>query len=214
MAIVHKARYFTLDPALVPASWGAGPWIVNASGDYTYLTDGYYRSLDLEQAGEQVAPTSAECLDAYVVPIALAKATRAGLGVPSAQLITDKFPTPPMMAYPVNPFSSRGELLLSSADVELKRKGLTYTGKYAVLCQTLPRDHRIDVLRVVLGRTAVSEYRDFARLVWETFRIPLMKVRVIVVQDAFLVSAIEPLPFRQLTTEERQLLERSGTWRA
>jgi hypothetical protein len=212
VALTQKARYLTLNTA-TPTSWGDGPWVVNANGDYTYLTDGYYRSLDLEQAGERVIPTSAECLDAYVVPIALAKASRSGIGVPNAQLITDRFPAPPLMAYPVNPFSSRGELLLDSGDVELKRKGLTYTGKYAVLCQTLPRDHRIDVVRVVLGHTSVAEYRNFANLVWETFRIPLMKVRVIVVQDAFLLSAIEPLPYRQLTPDERQTLERNGTWR-
>lgn len=217
MGLKSARRKLTLHPELVPGGWGmdpARPVLANLVGDYTYLTDGYYRSLDLEQAGEQVAPTAAECLDAYVVPIALAKAERAGLPVPRSQLVTDRFLPPPVMAYPVNPFSSRGELLADAASLEMRRRGLTYTGKYPVLCQALPDDFRIDVVRVVLGTSTIPEYAAFARTLWETFRLPLMRVRTIVVKDAYLISAIEPLPFRQLTADERRTVEEAGTWPA
>ena len=217
MGLTSARRTLTLQPELVPGGWGMDPTrpvLANLTGDYTYLTDGYYRSLDLEQAGEQVAPTAAECLDAYVVPIALAKAERAGLSVPSSQLVTDRFLPPPVMAYPVNPFSSRGELLADAAAIETRRRGLTYTGKYPVLCQALPHDFRIDVVRVVLGTTAIPEYAAFARALWNEFGLPLMKVRTIVVEDAYLLSAIEPLPIRQLTTDEKRSLEEAGAWPA
>jgi hypothetical protein len=217
VALSPLRRTLALRPEIVPAGWEMDPTrpvLANLIGDYTYLTDGYYHSLDLEQAGEQVVPTAAECLDAYVVPIALAKGERNGLQVPRSQLVTDRFLAPPLMAYPVNPFSSRGELLPDVATIELRRKGLTYTGKYAVLCQVLPDDFRIDVVRVVLGQTALPEYGPFAQAAWATFRLPLMRVRVIVVKDAYLLSGIEPLPLRQLGADERRILEEAGAWHA
>jgi hypothetical protein len=215
VALSPVRRTLALRPETIPAGWAMDPTrpaLANLIGDYTYLTDGYYHSLDLEQAGENVAPTAAECLDAYVVPIALAKAERHGIQVPRSQLVTDRFLAPPVLAYPVNPFSSRGELLPDAAAIELRRKGLTYTGKYAVLCQALPDDFRIDMVRIVLGQTALPEYGPFALALWTAFRLPLMKVRVIVVKDAYLLSGIEPLPLRQLSADERRVLEEAGTW--
>ncbi len=185
---------------------------MNLDGDYGYLEDGYYASLDREAAGEVVIPTTAEALDAYVVPIALAKAERAGLPVPSFEIVTDRFPPPPVLAYPINPFSSRGERLDTAADIEARRKGLTYTGKYAVMCQRLPVGCRVDTLRVVLGRTLVPEYEAYARALFACFRLPLVKSRVIVTSDAYELSALEPLPWRTLTPEEHVLIEEVGTW--
>jgi len=187
--------------------------VANLSGDYTYLTSGYYASLDAELAGLSVLPTTADALDAYVVPIAMEKARAAGIPVPPCVVVTDRFPPPPLLAYPVNPFSSRGELLLDAEAVEGRRKGLTYTGKYAVLVQQLPVDHRIDVLRLVMGRTRVPEYEELGQRLFETFRLPLMKVRIVVTTKDYLLSAIEPLPFGDLTDEDRALLEGLGSWR-
>ncbi len=209
-------RWLALEPANVPAAWSFDPKrpvLANLVGDYTYLTHGYYRSLDGDQAGDQVVPTAAQCLDAYVVPIAMVVAERGGLAVPASQLVTDRFLAPPVMAYPVNPFSSRGELLPDVAAIEARRNGLTYTGKYAVLCQALPPDCRIDVVRVVLGTTSVPEYEAFALEAWRVFRLPLMKVRTIVTREAFLFSGVEPLPYKSLSADERRIVEGAGTWR-
>ena len=114
----------------------------------------------------------------------------------------------------MNPFSSKGELLLDQAAVESRRKGLTYTGKYAVLVQHLPHDHRIDVLRLVMGSSLVPEYVEFGRSLFDTFHLPLMKVRIVVTPKSYLLSAIEPFKFAELLTEERALLEGQGRWRA
>lgn len=208
---------FHLDQARFGKRVGGGSAVVadvaNLTGDYTYLTSGYYASLDAELAGLAVLPTTAEALDAYVVPLAMSKANRAGLPVPEHEIITDRFPPAPLLAYPVNPFSSKGELLLDDAAIEARRKGLTYTGKYAVLVQHLPRDHRIDVLRLVLGMSLVPEYEELAAQLFEVFRLPLMKVRIVVTTRNYELSAIEPLPFAELTSEERAKLEGLGTWR-
>lgn len=185
----------------------------NLAGDYSYLSTGYYASLDAELEGLEVLPTTTEALDAYVVPIAMLKARAGGMPVPEFGIVTDRFPPPPLLAYPVNPFSSKAELLPDLGAIQSRRNGLTYTGKYAVLVQELPEDYRIDVVRCVLGRTPIGEYADFARTAYEVFRLPLMRVRVIVTARAYLFSAVEPLPYRQLTKDERSSMEASGTWR-
>ncbi|HEX7001111.1 MAG TPA: RimK-like ATPgrasp N-terminal domain-containing protein, partial [Trueperaceae bacterium] len=74
-------------------------------------------------------------------------------------------------------------------------------------------DHRIDVLRLVMGRTQVEEYEALGKKLFESFRLPLMKVRIIVTTKEYLLSAIEPLPFGELTEDDRLQLEGMGTWR-
>lgn len=204
---------FRLDPKRYPAP-DDGAVVANLAGDYSYLSSGYYVSLDAELAGLTVMPTTSQALDAYVVAIAMERARAAGIAVPENDIVTDRFPPPPFLAYPLNPFTLHGELVLDAATLEARRKGLTYTGKYAVLAQRLPVDHRIDVVRVVFGRSVVTEYAQFAARVFEVFGLPLMKVRVVVTPKAYLLSAIEPLPFAELLEEERAALEGLGTWRA
>ncbi len=189
-----------------------GAEAANLAGDYSYLSAGYYASLDAELEGLAVMPTTLEALDAYVVPIAMEKAQLAELPIPEFHIANTRFPPPPMLAYPINPFSSKGELLLDGEQLAAHRNGLTYTGKYAVLCQALPADCRIDVVRSVLGRTLVPEYAAFAARVFTVFRLPLARVRVIVTSKAYLLSALMPLPLEQLVPEERALLEDAGTW--
>lgn len=184
---------------------------LNLAGDYSYLSEGYYRSLDAELEGLDISPTTAEALDAYVVPIALEKAVRAGLKVPDYSVTLDRL-VPPVLAYPVNPFSTAGELVLAEHDLKKRLKSLTRNGTYAVLCQTLPEDYRLDTLRVVLGRTTAEAYTDFAWQVFEVFGLPLMRVRVIVTPHQYLFSSIGPLPFSDLSEEERVLIESLGTW--
>ncbi len=219
MSTIGAPPLFHLEPGRFGSDAGAVTGAVradvaNLAGDYTYLTSGYYVSLDAELAGLKVLPTTAEALDAYVVPIAMLKARLAGIPVPEHLIVTDRFPPPPMLAYPINPFSSKGELILDNETLEARRKGLTYTGKYAVLAQLLPSDQRIDVVRLVMGKATLPEYQAFGERLFEIFRLPLMRVRVIVTPREYLLSAIEPLPFGELSDEERAQLEGLGRWRA
>ncbi|MEX2536942.1 MAG: hypothetical protein WD273_15200 [Trueperaceae bacterium] len=200
-------RLFRLEPAL-----GIDADFAHMGGDYNYMSTAYYEVLDAETAGQRVIPTTRDSLDAYVAPIAIERARLAGLLVPEVELVTERFPATPFMAYPVNPFSSAAELIVDTQMLEERRNGLTYTGKYATLCQKLPDDYRIDVVRTVLGRCLVEEYRDFALEVFEVFRIPLARVRVIVAPAGYLLSGLEPLPFESLTLNEKSLLAGLGTW--
>ena len=187
---------------------------VNLSGDYSYLLSGYYDSLDAELAGLSIIPTTQDALDAYVVPIAMERAKAAGLAVPDYDIVTEKLLPPPIMAYPINPFMDQGELVSETDILKQRRKALTMSGKYAVLCQKLDSDSRIDVARCVLGKCLTEEYRDFAAEVFQVFRIPLMRVRVIVSAKAYLLSAIEPLPWGSLTLNEKKLLEGLEPWQS
>lgn len=187
---------------------------VNLSGDYSYLLGGYYESLDAELSGVDIIPTTQDALDAYVVPIAMEKAKAAGLAVPDYDIVTEKLLPPPIMAYPINPFMDKGELIREADALKQRRKALTMSGKYAVICQKLGGDYRIDVARCVLGKCLTEEYRDFAAEVFRVFRVPLMRVRVVVSAKEFLLSAIEPLPFDSLTLNEKKLLEGLEPWQS
>jgi hypothetical protein len=189
-----------------------GVQYANLYGDYSYLLSGYYDSLDAELSGLNIIPTTQDALDAYVVPIAMEKARSEELYIPEYDIITDKFIAPPMMAYPVNPFFSKGELIVDAATLEERRNALSMTGKYAVLCQRLKGDYRVDVLRCVMGQCLNEPYEAFAAEVFRIFRIPLMRVRVIVVAKEYQLSAIEPLLFEDLTLNEKKLLNGLGSW--
>lgn len=185
--------------------------LYNMHGDYTYLTEGYYKSLDAELSGLKIRPTTEEALDAYVVPLAVRKAQLSNLKTPGYQIVTEKI-VPPVLAYPINPFSSKCEIIIEKEDVDKKLKTLTMNGKYAVICQTLPADYRIDVIRCILGLTLEEEYKEFAAAVFKAFNIPLMRIRAIVTANEYLFSAIEPLSYDELTIKEKKLIEELGVW--
>jgi hypothetical protein len=202
---------FKLNPGALETELGDVNY-VNLHGDYSYLLSGYYDSLDAELSGLNVVPTTQDALDAYVVPIAMEKAKKEELYIPEYEIITDKFLAPPMMAYPVNPFFSKGELIVDAATLEERRNALSMTGKYAVLCQRLKGDYRVDVLRCIMGQCLNEPYEEFAAEVFRIFRIPLMRVRVIVVAKEYQLSAIEPLLYEDLTLNEKKLLNGLGSW--
>lgn len=183
----------------------------NLFGDYTYLTEGYYKSLDAELLGITIHPTSEEALDAYVVPLAMQKALAHQIPIPPYEIATDRV-TPPVLAYPINPFSTKYQVITSRDDMETKLRALTMTGKYATICQSLPDDYRIDTVRCVLGMTLVPEYESFAKQIFEVFKIPLMRTRVIVTSADYLLSAIEPLQISELTLREKKIVGEMGTW--
>ncbi|MCA9837799.1 MAG: RimK-like ATPgrasp N-terminal domain-containing protein [Trueperaceae bacterium] len=181
------------------------------AGDYYYMSEAYYQLLEAELAAQPVLPTTADTLDAYVVPLALEKAKLAKFPVPEYRLVVDKLPTG-VLAYSVNPFSEKMQVISEGDDLTAKLNSLSRTGKYAVCCQQLPADYRMDVLRCVLGHTLIPEYESYALELFKLFRLPLMRVRVIVTSEAYLFSAIEPLALKELKAEELGLLESLGTW--
>ncbi|MGD9679007.1 MAG: RimK-like ATPgrasp N-terminal domain-containing protein [Vulcanibacillus sp.] len=184
---------------------------INLFGDYTYLTEGYYISLDAELDNLSIIPTTQETLDAYVVPLAMTKASLNNLPIPEYEIITEKI-TPPVIAYPINPYTSKFEIVGINDDLKKKLNSVTMNGKYATLCQKLPEDYRIDVVRSIMGKTLVEEYKEFVKLIYEVFKIPLMNIRVIVTSTNYLLSSIEPLRLDELTLKEKKVIEEIGTW--
>lgn len=188
-------------------------WL-NLHGDYTYMTEGYYLSLDAEVSGKRVHPSTQEIMDAYIAPLALEKARLNGIPVLEGRIIN--FPhdvQPPIMAYPLNPFSTGYEIVETKEEVDTKIKRVTMSGKYAAHVQQLPQNFRIDTVRCVMGRTLVKEYKDFADRVFSVFRLPLMKIKTVVTAQCYMLSSIEPLLHEDLTLNEKKILEGMGSWR-
>lgn len=206
----------TFPLAAMPADLTAEAVFVNLSGDYGYLSDGYYRSMEAEHEGKVALPSPAEALDAYVVPLALAKAKAAGLAIPDWEIANDDTVSfePPLIAYPVNPFQSQGIVATDEPTTEETIKSLTMGGKYALVLQDMPKDSRVDTMRLVIGKCLKPEYADFGAEVWRIFRVPLARVKVIVTRDRYLFSAIEPLPREELTQNEKGILKDAGLWRS
>jgi hypothetical protein len=188
----------------------------NLAGDYSYLSDGYYRSMEAEHEGLRAFPSCEEALDAYVVPLALVKAQAAGIPIPEWEIANDTATTvrPPLIAYPINPFQDEGQVITATSELAEGIKSLTMTGKYAVVCQTMPPNSRVDTLRLVLGRCTKPEYRQLAELLWQTFHLPLARVKIIVTEKQYLFSAIAPLAEDELTLNEQAIVKEAGLWRA
>ena len=200
----------------IPADLRLESVFINLDGDYSYLSDGYYRSMEAEHEGLRSVPSCEEALDAYVVPLALAKAKAAGIPIPEWEIANDSSTSirPPLIAYPINPFQDEGQVITNPSELAECIKSLTMTGKYAVVCQAMPPDSRVDTLRMVLGRCTKPEYQQLAEKLWQTFHLPLARVKVIVTEREYLFSAIAPLAEDELTLGEQAFVKEAGLWRA
>lgn len=186
--------------------------LVNLAGDYDYLTHGYYVSQELELSGEQIHPTCAEVFDAYVTPLFLEKARRAGLDTPEYYLTNDWF-EPPVLIDTMNPFMNRQRIVRSPAQQESAARSLTRNYTYAICCQELSDGARVRHFQAVIGWSAQPHYRNLARSVWEVFRIPIARVRVLEMEAGrILLSGMWPLRWRDVGKRERAHLERELEW--
>lgn len=185
---------------------------VNLAGNYRYLEAGYYASQALEAAGKQVHPTCQEILDAYVVPLFLEKARRAGLPTPESYITNDYF-DPPVIVDTLNPFMLRYCVVRQPGHRERVVKSLTRNYTYAICCQEFPPGYRIGSFRAVLGWCLPRRYRALAAAVWDAFHIPLAVVRVMTNHDGdVLLSALSPLPLGSLHGRERAYLDKGVQW--
>ncbi|MFH1894212.1 MAG: hypothetical protein ABIK83_16200 [Candidatus Zixiibacteriota bacterium] len=170
--------------------------IVNLGGNYDYLELPYYVSEDYEHEGKSIRPTCKEMIDAYVPPLFLEKAKLAGLAIPE-YYISNGYCEPPVIVDPINPFTLKGRVILKAGRAQSIVKSLTRNYTYAVCCQELPEDSKVLHFRAVLGWSAVARYNELARSIWETYNIPVARVRAIRLADnSLLLSDIAPLPLR------------------
>ena len=170
------------------------------SGEYDYMTAGYYACQDAELAGGDALPTCADALDAYVVPIALEKAAMAGVAVPDWILTHEYFPVP-AVCYGVNPLARRHEIVRDESVRRAVARRLTMNFRYSMCCQLITPQTEVVEFRMVCGRTESAEFAGWADSVFSIFRVPLATVRLLR-GDHVELSAIEPLPRRVLTPGE------------
>lgn len=183
-------------------------FIVNLAGNYSYLEEGYYTSLDLEASGYEVHPTCKEALDAYVTPIMLEKARINDIPIPE-WYITNGYFEPPVIIDTINPFMTRHSVVEKSGHVDRVAKSMTRNFKYSICCQEIPPHAKIGTFRAVLGWSAIPDYRQLAEAIWNVLRIPLAVVRILQLEDGrILLSDINPLPFTKLNDRERLILQK------
>lgn len=200
--------------APAPRSAAAGPpprahepAASDLSGDWEYLSEAYYRLQDAELAGDaRPLPTCAEALDAYVVPIALQKAEAAGLAVPEWFLANEWFPVN-VVVYGVNPFNRSYAVVRTEEQQRVAAKRLTWRYKYTVCCERIADATAIVEFRAVGGRADRPEFAGWADAVLRVFRLPLAKVRLLRTGDRLELSALEKLPWKALTRQERAAAE-------
>ncbi|UCE24446.1 MAG: RimK-like ATPgrasp N-terminal domain-containing protein [Candidatus Zixiibacteriota bacterium] len=200
------------DPKRSLASLSGSDALVNLAGNYDYLSDGYYLSLDCENAGKAIRPTCKEMLDAYVPPLFLGKARQAGAPVPECYISNGYF-EPPVIVDPINPFTLKGRVVLKPGKVKSIARSLTRNFTYAVCCQEIPVGGKIEYFRSVLGWALQPRFRELSRTIWEVFGIPLAKVRVIRTgSNEFLLSDVAPLFIEDLGSREKDYLEERVSW--
>jgi hypothetical protein len=186
--------------------------LINFAGNYDYLSAAYYVSQDHENEGKPILPTCKEMLDAYVPPLFLEKAELAQVAVPQ-YYISNGFFEPPVIVDPINPFTLKGRIVLKPGRVKSIARSLTRSNTYAVCCQELPPGSRVAYFHSILGWSAQASYRGLSQVVWDVFRIPLARVRVVRLEnDENLLSDISPLFFEDLGARELDYLEERVTW--
>ncbi|MEW6411284.1 MAG: RimK-like ATPgrasp N-terminal domain-containing protein [Candidatus Zixiibacteriota bacterium] len=210
----HKAFFDTARRHLYTAWCDDAGCLVNLAGDYDYLESAYYVSQDLEDLGREVHPTCKEALDAYVPPLFLEKSRLHGLLTPEFYISNGYF-EPPVIIDPINPFMSKSRVVLKPGREKSIAKSMTRNFTYAICCQELPADSEVKYFRSVLGWCASSRYRDLSRQIWEVFRIPLARVRVVQLADGkMFLSDISPFPFDKLGAREIKYLQERIRWDA
>ena len=177
--------------------------------DYSYKTEAYYRILTLEMEGGVTSPSTKDILEAYVVPVCLTRAEKAGIPVCSWGISDDRVPLPSLL-YGISYFADPSEYSLvrdrETADEVIKY--ITGNGKYPFCYQPLPPEAEIVPCVTMFGRTAgASEpLSDLAARVYREFRIPLMEI-ITVYNGGLRLSALTPCWYSKLTGEEKGILQ-------
>ncbi len=196
------------------AYYPEGECYLNLAGSYDYLESPYYVSQAREHDGIKIHPTCKEMLDAYVPPLFLHKAQLAGLPAPEYYVSNGYF-EPPVIIDPINPFMIRSRVVLKSGREEAVAKSMTRNFTYGICCQELPPGSHIERFRSVLGWCFHTRYRPLSQVIWNVYKIPLAKVRVIVKDDdSILLSDISQLPYETLSAREHRHLEEHVQWDA
>jgi hypothetical protein len=187
-----------------------GSAFVNISGDYRYMSEGHYESVEAEIQEIPVYPRIKESLDAYVVPLCMERAKKAEISIPEYYISNGYF-EPPAIVYPINPFMRKHSVVYKEGHVKTIGKSLTRNYKYPICVQKIKEEASIREFKCIMGTTSTEEYDQMASRIWNLFHLPICKVRVIENGESQL-SAVEPLPLHQLRPKELKLLRKANEW--
>lgn len=179
------------------------------SENYNYKTEPYYLILSRELNGELVAPDSRSVLDAYVVPVCLERAARAGVPVAEC-IISQSCGRIPAVFYGLNYFSCSSEFTTvrtMEAEKEVIRH-ITNGGKYPFCFQPLDETATLLKAHAIFGKCPECEQElgDYADQIYQEFRIPLVSMVFIESEGTYALSSLAPTRYSALTPVEKSLL--------
>ena len=180
------------------------------SEDYSFKTETYYRIVSLEVEGKTPVPSSRETLEAYVVPVCLARAHGAGIPVLPWEISDHQVPLPAIL-YGVNYFADPSEYSVVRDPETAARvvRFITNSGKYPFCYQAIGEETEILPVTAIFGRTASApeEVVPLCAEIYRVFHIPLVNCIFGRTGDRFALSALTPVKYSSLARDERAILQ-------
>ncbi|HZD44251.1 MAG TPA: RimK-like ATPgrasp N-terminal domain-containing protein, partial [Methanomicrobiales archaeon] len=162
-----------------------------------------------EVLGTPLSPSSSETVEAYVVPVCLMKAKRAGIRACEWEISYSYVPVPSIV-YGIHYYSDPSEYTIvnsleASAEVV---KITTHNFKYPFCYQPIPHTSAVVSAVAIFGKTTYPDEKmaDLASQVFEVFRIPLVTIIAVCRDGEYYLSSLAPIRFSKLTKEELSLL--------
>lgn len=179
------------------------------SEDYSYKSGSYYSILNYELNGKNVRPASSAVLNAYIVPLCLEQAKRAGIPVCEWGISQGYVPLPSII-YGLNYFATSADLFIVSDDRKAKEVvgHVTNKGRYPFCYQKIRADTTIHSCVSIFGRTAGScaPLARYAEEIYRIFSLPLVTMVFAKTEDEYLLSSLSPTRYSRISAEERALL--------
>jgi hypothetical protein len=181
------------------------------SEDYSFKTETYYRIVSLEVEGKTTVPSSRETLEAYVVPVCLARAEQAGIPVLPWEISYQQVPLPAIL-FGVHYFADPSEYSVVRDPETAARvvRFITNGGKYPFCYQSIGEETEIFPVTAIFGKTAQAPdgVGSLCAEIYRVFRLPLVNCIFAQTEDRFALCALTPVRYSSLTREEREILTR------
>ena len=177
--------------------------------EYSYKSEAYYTILAHELAGSQVCPSSRSVLDAYVVPVCLEHARKAGVRVADWNISQGYVPLPAII-YGINYFANTSEYGIVQNNQQSQEfvKHITNKGKYPFCYQRLMDSSTLYSCTAICGKTTEAnvEITECARKIYDLFSIPLVRMNFIRNDGTYTLSSLAPTRYSRLSDKERSIL--------
>jgi hypothetical protein len=177
--------------------------------DYSYKSEAYYTILAREQAGEAIRPSSRDVLDAFVVPVCLERAKRAGIPVVEWGISQAYVPLPAIL-YGINYFATATDYAVVRDADQAKDviKHITNKGKYPFCYQKIDDGATISTCTAVFGKTTenCAAIAGYAEKIYDLFFIPLVNMVFVRNGDTCALSSLAPTRYTRLSPGERAFL--------